>query len=211
MRNAGALAAALLAFCFGNGQRGDDQGRRGAAVFGAQFRPRQPGRQGVRPLRQAARQGSRRQQDRTGQARRRPAVRRQCQNSGHRTHHQRQSEAACRLRLLAIGDRRGAAGDPNQNSDADRQRRNGVDHQSCRPTSCVSRSACGTRPIRWEPTLRPNTAAKLPPPDLPIFRRGRIPRLRSRPRSKKPAAKSSTKSAWARPDRCRISRRSFSA
>ena len=57
-----------------------------------------------------------------------PASGANAQNRGHRAHHQRQSEAACRLRVLAGCDCRRAAGDPGENTDADRQRRNGVDH-----------------------------------------------------------------------------------
>ena len=94
-------------------------------------------------------------------------------------------------------DRGGATRNPGQNTDADCQRRHGMDHQLCRLTSCGFRSACGIRPIRWAPTRRKISTARPPPRDLPIFRPVRIPRWRSRPLSKRPAARSSTKSAWA--------------
>ena len=45
---------------------------------------------------------------------------------------------------------------------------------------------------------------------LPTFLPARTPCLPSRPPSKRPEARSSTRSAWARPARCPTSRRSFS-
>ena len=56
-----------------------------------------------------------------------------------------------------------------------------------------------------------NSTARPPPPGLPTTRPDRIRRSPSRPPSRKPAARSSTRCGWARRGRCPISRRSFSA
>ncbi len=93
------------------------------------------------------------------------------------------------VRVLAVGDRRGAARDAGENADADRQRRHGVDHHPVALHRALLVQHVGSRPIRWAPTRRPRWAAKPRPPALPTSRPDRIPRSPSRPRLKRPAAR----------------------
>ncbi len=124
--------------------------------------------------------------------------------------HQRQGEAARRLRVLAVGDSRCAACDPGQDADADLQRRHGVDHDAVALHRALLFQHVG--PGLSDGYLRgdANSAARPLRAGSPTFRPGRTRRLPSRPHLKRPAAKSSTKCAWAHPARSPTSPRSSS-
>ena len=104
------------------------QDRHHAAVLGGQRRPRRCPDQGLRPLYEAPRQGSRTLQARHRQARRGAAVRRQCQDGRNRADHGRESEADRRCRVLAISDRDCPGDDAGQGAVDYFQRWHSLDH-----------------------------------------------------------------------------------